>query len=88
MDDIIASGETMLQAVYTLQSRCPRPPIVIAIHGLFVGEAAKRIERAGATIVSTNSVAHPSNRIDIGRPLATEISILLNKSISAPATGA
>ena len=82
VDDIIASGATILQAINILKSENLRSPVVITVHGLFAGDAARLIEEKGALLISTNSVTHATNCIDIAEPLAAEISALLLGTIS------
>ena len=70
VDDIISSGRTMIEAVHLLASREWPPPICIAVHGLFSDNSDALLARAGARVVTTNSVPHPTNAIDIGNLLA------------------
>ena len=66
VDDIISSGRTMEIAIRQLIAIGFAPPIVIGVHGLFAEDAFQRLRKAGAAqIVSTNSVPHTSNMIDI-----------------------
>jgi ribose-phosphate pyrophosphokinase len=39
IDDIIASGETMLEAARMLRERHAVPPVCVAAHGIFAGRA-------------------------------------------------
>jgi ribose-phosphate pyrophosphokinase len=65
VDDIISSGETMLATVRQLVNRGGARPVCIAIHGIFAGDSAERLADAGATVITSNTVAHPTNNIDI-----------------------
>ena len=65
VDDIISSGETMLATVRQLVNRGGARPVCIAIHGIFAGDSAERLLNAGATVITSNTVAHRTNRIDI-----------------------
>ena len=72
VDDIIASGATMTMAVRALRRLRYPAPICLAVHGLFAGDAFAGLQDAGAAaIVTTNTVRHPSNAIDI-TPLLTD----------------
>lgn len=71
MDDIISSGGTMIEAVKRLRERGLRSPVCIGIHGLFAENAFEELERAGAErIVTTNTVRHHSNGIDVTELMA------------------
>jgi ribose-phosphate pyrophosphokinase len=73
IDDIISSGETILEAVGVVKSYTRRSPIAIGVHGLFADGSDKAIEKEGATLVTSDTVPHASNRIDIAGLLAPAI---------------
>lgn len=78
VDDIIASGHTLLETVAHLARMGLPPPVVIAIHPVFAGDAYARLQGAGvARIVSTNTIAHPSNAIDLSASLAAHAALRL-----------
>lgn len=70
VDDIIASGATILKVLHALKANGARPAYVIGVHGILAGNSAQLIEQEGARLITTNSVPHSSNRIDIAEPLA------------------
>lgn len=71
VDDICSSGGTLIQATTQLRSAGVRDIIVCVTHALFDAAAADRIRAAGATtIVSTDSVIHPTNGIALAPLLA------------------
>jgi ribose-phosphate pyrophosphokinase len=74
VDDIISSGRTMIEAVRLLTSNGWPTPICIAVHGLFADHSDALIANAGARLVTSNSVRHPTNDIDISRALAKAVS--------------
>ncbi|MDV3258128.1 MAG: ribose-phosphate diphosphokinase [Sphingomonas sp.] len=74
VDDIASSSRTMIEAVRLLKDQGMPPPVCIAVHPLFAGDAFPRLLEAGpAAVISTNSVAHPSNAIDVSTVLAETI---------------
>ena len=73
IDDIISSGETMLEAVRVVKPYTRRAPITIGVHGLFADGSDKAIEKEGATLVTSDTVPHASNRIDVAGLLAPAI---------------
>jgi ribose-phosphate pyrophosphokinase len=76
VDDIISSGRTMLEAVRLLTARGWAPPICIAVHGLFADNSDVLVAQAGARVITSNSVPHPTNAIDVEKLLATAINEL------------
>jgi ribose-phosphate pyrophosphokinase len=73
IDDIISSGRTMLEALRLLTARRLPGPICIAVHGLFADNSDSLLTQAGARVITTNSVAHNSNAIDVTGILASAI---------------
>jgi len=78
VDDIGSSGRTLIEAVNGLRPLASHPVTCIVVHALFSPEAAAQIRAAGAArVVSTNTVAHPTNAIDVVPLLAERIRPLL-----------
>ncbi len=71
VDDIISSGHTMIEAVRLVAGRAARHPVCIAVHGLFADNSDRMLAAAGARIVTSNSVAHVANAIDVAPLLAS-----------------
>lgn len=76
IDDIIASGQTLMVAVRQLLERGFRSPVCLAVHGLFADRSDETLAAAGAALVTSNSVVHASNAIDLGELLAPAITAL------------
>jgi len=77
VDDIVSSGRTMIEAVRLLTSRGFVSPVCIAVHGVFADGSDALLVGAGARVVTTNSVPHATNAIDVGGLLASAVSELL-----------
>jgi ribose-phosphate pyrophosphokinase len=66
IDDIISTGTTMLTAVRHLRATHSPSPVCVAVHAVFATGAYTGLKEAGsARIVTTNTISHPSNGIDI-----------------------
>jgi ribose-phosphate pyrophosphokinase len=70
VDDIISSGQTMLKAVGLLKPLSRQGPICIAVHGIFADGSDAALQAQGAQLVTANTVAHPSNGMDVSGLLA------------------
>jgi ribose-phosphate pyrophosphokinase len=71
VDDIISTGQTMIETVKQLKRAGLPPPVCIGVHGIFAGNALAELMQAGAArVVTTNTIAHSSNSIDISGLLA------------------
>ncbi|MBP9693066.1 MAG: ribose-phosphate diphosphokinase [Alphaproteobacteria bacterium] len=72
VDDIISSGTTLVKTILHLKALTSVAPICVAIHPIFAHNAYQDLWDAGAKdIVTTNSIPHPSNRMDL-TPLLVE----------------
>ena len=72
VDDIISTARTMIETVKHLRAAGMRPPVCIAIHGVFSDNAYEDLCAAGTErVVTTNTIPHASNGIDI-TPLLAE----------------
>ncbi|MEY3443003.1 MAG: hypothetical protein RLZZ519_1284 [Bacteroidota bacterium] len=66
VDDIISTARTMIETVQHILHAGMRPPICIGVHAVFAGEAYSKLLEAGvAKVVTCNTIAHPSNGIDV-----------------------
>jgi ribose-phosphate pyrophosphokinase len=85
VDDIVSSGRTILETLGHLARLQLPPPVLVAIHPLFAGDAYARLQAAGlARIVSTDTIAHASNTIPIGPAIAKAASALMSRMASRP----
>ena len=74
VDDIISSGHTMIEAVKTVRKRKAKAVHCICVHGIFAENAFEKIKKAGAkSIISCNTIAHKSNKIDLSKIIAKEL---------------
>ncbi len=71
LDDIIASGHTMIAAVQYLRDQSLLPPVCVGVHGIFVDGALEALHAAGAArVVASNTIASPQSQIDLSSDLA------------------
>jgi len=71
VDDIISTGRTMIETARHLRTAGLRPPLCIAVHGIFAEGALVEMEHEGLQVITCNSIADPSNHIDLA-PLLVE----------------
>lgn len=66
VDDIVSSGRTLIETIHALRGCGAAPATCAVVHALFAPEAEAAIRQAGvARLVSTNTVAHGTNGIDV-----------------------
>jgi ribose-phosphate pyrophosphokinase len=73
VDDIASSGRTLVGACRGLVARGFAPPVCVVAHALFAEDAFDRLQGVAAAIVSTDTVAHPANRISVAPLLASQL---------------
>lgn len=80
IDDVIASGQTIMRCIQALESAGFEQIECAAVHGIFAEEADSRLLNAGlARLVTTNTVPHPTNAIDVSRLLAGAVQQCLDR---------
>jgi ribose-phosphate pyrophosphokinase len=66
VDDIVSSGRTVIETILALRKLGAAPVTCAVVHALFAGDAESAIREAGvARLVSTNTVVHGTNEIDV-----------------------
>ncbi len=74
IDDIIATGGTIVKAIDVLRSLGVRNVHVIATHGLFIDNADVKIIKTGASsITCTNTILNKYSKIDITELIAEKL---------------
>lgn len=74
VDDIISTGHTMIETLKELNAADMRPAVCIGVHGIFADDAYEQlVAQHPARIVTTDTVAHASNAIDVAPLLARGI---------------
>jgi ribose-phosphate pyrophosphokinase len=78
-DDIISTGRTMAETLRRLcDAGLPRG-VCIGVHAIFAERAFEELEQAGArSIVTCDTISHPSNGMDLAPALAREVRALLD----------
>lgn len=78
VDDIISTAHTMSETVRQLRTTDLKAPVCIGVHAVFASDAHESLLAAGAArIVTTNSIPHPSNDIDVSSLLVTHVRRML-----------
>ena len=78
VDDIISTGQTMIVTLKQLKDKGLAAPVCVGVHGIFAGHAFEELVQAGAArVVTTNTIAHGSNGIDVSNLLADGVRELM-----------
>ncbi|AWB26329.1 ribose-phosphate diphosphokinase [Halococcoides cellulosivorans] len=74
VDDIVATGSTMSEAIAALADRGARRVFVTCVHPVLAGSARERLERAGTDrIVGTDTIDRSVSRVSAAPAVATAI---------------
>jgi ribose-phosphate pyrophosphokinase len=74
VDDIVSTGRTMIESAKHLRAAGLPAPVCIGIHAVFAEGAYAALQAAGAArIVTTNTIPHVSNGIDVTPILAEAV---------------
>jgi ribose-phosphate pyrophosphokinase len=80
VDDIISTARTMIATLGHLAG-ATAPPVCVGIHAVFADRAHDDLLAAGAARIATcNTIAHPSNAIDVDDAIAAEARAVLEGS--------
>lgn len=77
LDDIVATGSTMVAAANLLRRAGLAPPVCVAVHAVFAGNAFAELRAVAAEIVTCDTVSHSSNGIALAAPLAEAVSAII-----------
>lgn len=85
VDDIIASGETLIQAMRCLRAKTDIKPVCVAVHGIFAEGAHEGLQGEGAAqVATTNSIAGETAMIDVSQPVANALMELCDAKAPSP----
>jgi ribose-phosphate pyrophosphokinase len=70
IDDIVSSGRTMIEAARTFAERGMKKPYCVAVHALFAEQSYEALQAIAERVVSTDTIAHPSNEVGVAELLA------------------
>lgn len=76
VDDVASSGRTLITCATTLRERGLTQPACAVVHGIFASDAYASLAELCDPIVTTNTIAHPSNGIDVAPILVDEVARL------------
>lgn len=78
IDDVISSGQTILECVKTLRLRGVDNIQCVAVHGIFSDHSDKTLLASGLSqMVTSNTIPHPSNAIDMTSQLIAPVISML-----------
>ena len=73
VDDIISTGNTILKAAKLLRKLGAKNIYCICVHGIFVNDALKKLQKDRIKVVSTNTIPSKAARIDVSEVIGESL---------------
>ena len=73
IDDIISTGNTILETVKILRRLGAKNIYCICVHGIFANDALNKLKKAGIEVVSTNTIPNKMAKIDVSGVIAESL---------------
>ena len=74
VDDIISTGGSVIKATQFLKRQKCKRVFVACTHGLFIGDAERKIKKAGAVqIISTNTIPRSTSKVDVSEVIVGSV---------------
>ena len=70
VDDIISTGNTILEAAKMLRKLGAKNIYCICVHGIFVNDSLNKLKKTGINVISTNTIPNKAARIDVSGVIA------------------
>jgi len=74
VDDIISTGGSVVRATQFLKKQKCKRVFVACTHGLFIGDAIRKMKKAGVSqIISTNTIPRSTSKVDVSGVIVESI---------------
>lgn len=70
IDDMVSTGYTLLEAIKAMKKLGGKKVTCFAIHGILAENALKKLQKTGATIITSNTIPNKAAKIDISSLIA------------------
>lgn len=73
IDDMISTGNTLLQAIKAMKKLGAKKVTCFAVHGILVENALEKLQKEGATVITTNTIPNKAAKIDVSGLIADKL---------------
>tara|TARA_Y100000310_G_C20659382_1_gene803820 strand:- start:650 stop:1519 length:870 start_codon:yes stop_codon:yes gene_type:complete len=70
IDDMISTGHTLLEAIKGMKKLGAKKVTCFAVHGILVENALTKLKKAGATVITTNTIPNKAAKINVAELIA------------------
>ncbi len=73
IDDMISTGNTLLRAIEAMKKLGAKKVTCFAVHGILVNNSLEKLQKAGATVITTNTIPNKAAKIDVSNLIADSL---------------
>jgi len=73
IDDMVSTGHTLLEGIKAMKKLGARKVACFAVHGILVENALEKLQKAGGTVITTNTIPNKAAKIDVSGLIATSL---------------
>ncbi len=73
IDDMISTGRTLIGAIKAMRKLGAKKVTCFAAHGILVEDSLKKLEKAGARVITTNTIPNRTSKIDVSDLIAEHL---------------
>lgn len=73
IDDMISTGNTLIEAIKNLKKLGAKKFDIIAVHGIFAENALEKLRKMNVRVVTTNTIPNKASKIDISGLIAENL---------------
>src|SRR3989344_411583 len=73
IDDMISTGHTLLEAIKAMKKLGAKKVTCFAVHGILVENALQKLRKAGAAVITSNTIPNAAARIDVSGLIADSL---------------
>jgi ribose-phosphate pyrophosphokinase len=73
IDDMISTGNTLLRAIKAMRKLGAKKVTCFAVHGILVENALEKLKKAGATVITTNTIPNKAAKIDVSKLISESL---------------
>ncbi|MEA2036196.1 MAG: ribose-phosphate diphosphokinase [Nanoarchaeota archaeon] len=73
IDDMISTGHTLLEAIKAMKKLGAKKVTCFAAHGILVEDALNKLKKAGAKVITSNTIPNSSAKIDVTSLIAKHL---------------
>jgi len=73
IDDMISTGHTLLEAIKAMKKLGAKKVTCFAVHGILVENALQKLRKAGAEVITTNTIPNKAAKIDVSEIISNAL---------------